>query len=168
MEYIRKEESTRKVMMGRYKTASAPDKMETIALGSCVGITLYDKEEKVGALAHVMLPSWKRVANNENRERFADSVIELMVKDLSDSGAGIQDLTAKIFGGARMFGHITGSKGAFNIGDSNVTAVRNELARVGVPIAVERVGGCKGRTITFDLSDGSVMVRDSNGNEEIT
>ncbi|MDZ7859099.1 MAG: chemotaxis protein CheD [Candidatus Krumholzibacteriota bacterium] len=168
MEYIRREESTRKVMMGRYKTASAPDKMQTIALGSCVGVTLYDKKEKIGALAHVMLPSWKRVSNNKNRERFADSVIKLMVKDLSDSGADTQDLTAKIFGGARMFDHITGSKGAFSVGDSNIIAVKNELARVGVPITVERVGGRKGRTITFDLSDGRVLVRDSNGNEEIT
>ncbi len=35
------------------------DTLVTYALGSCVGICLYDAEKKIGGLAHIMLPSSK-------------------------------------------------------------------------------------------------------------
>jgi chemotaxis protein CheD len=167
MEGIRKKEPLQKVMMAEYRTGKAPMKMLTMALGSCIGIVLYDKEKKMGALAHVMHPSWKDVSNNSNRGKFVDTAIELMISTLSDSGADVEGLIAKIFGGARMFDHIVGSRGIVQIGSANIIAARNELARLGIPIIVERVGGNKGRTIMFDLSDGSVNVRDADGNEEI-
>ncbi|MCD6379072.1 chemotaxis protein CheD [bacterium] len=167
MEGIRKEEPLQKVMMAEYRTGKAPMKMMTMALGSCVGIVLYDKETKIGALAHVMHPSWRNVRNNSNRGKFVDTAIELMISTLSDSGADAERLTAKIFGGARMFDHIVGNRGIVQIGSANITAARNELARLDIPIIVERVGGNKGRTIIFDLSNGSVNVRDADGKEEI-
>jgi len=167
MEGIKKEELLQKVMMAEYRTGKAPMKMMTMALGSCLGIVLYDKKTRIGALAHVMHPSWKNVSNNTNRGKFVDTAIENMISILSDSGVDVERLVAKIFGGARMFDNIVGAKGIVQIGSANIVAARNELERLGVPIVVERVGGNKGRMIMFDLSNGSVLVRDVNGNEEV-
>ena len=45
-----------KVGIGDYKVANAPQSLITVALGSCVGIALYDPISKVGGLSHIMLP----------------------------------------------------------------------------------------------------------------
>ena len=37
-----------------------PDVLATYALGSCVGICLYDHKAKIAGMAHIMLPSTNR------------------------------------------------------------------------------------------------------------
>ena len=46
--------------------AHAPNILVTYALGSCVGVCLYDKVNKIAGLAHILMPSSK----NSNHERF--------------------------------------------------------------------------------------------------
>ena len=45
-----------KVGMADYKVGRGPDKLLTLGLGSCIGVTLYDKRKKQGGMAHIMLP----------------------------------------------------------------------------------------------------------------
>ena len=42
-----------KVGMADYKVGNGPDKLLTLGLGSCIGITLYDKRKKQGDLCEV-------------------------------------------------------------------------------------------------------------------
>ena len=37
----------------------------TIGLGSCVGISIYDKYKKIGGLAHIMLADSRKFNNNK-------------------------------------------------------------------------------------------------------
>ena len=155
-----------KVGMAQFRVAMAPVKMMTMALGSCVGIVLYDPKLRLGGLAHVMHPNRDKVKNNTNRAKFVDSAIELMFSMLLKKGARKGRLEAKIFGGAKMFGHISQRLGVTQIGDKNVEAAREHLLRRKIPIVAECVGGSTGRTIMFDLSDGTVKVKSSHGGEE--
>ena len=41
------------VGMADFKMATAPDKLITAGLGSCIGICLYDKVVKLGVLTHI-------------------------------------------------------------------------------------------------------------------
>ncbi|HPU59108.1 MAG TPA: chemotaxis protein CheD, partial [Candidatus Avimonas sp.] len=41
------------------KVARKPDKLVSYALGSCVGICLYDKVLQVAGMAHILLPDSK-------------------------------------------------------------------------------------------------------------
>lgn len=66
-----------------------------------------------------------------------------------------------------MFDCFKGCQGVLQIGDENIAAARDVLAEQGIPIVAECIGGTKGRTIIFDISDGSVAVRFADGNEEI-
>jgi len=59
------------VGMADLKVAKNPDILTTLGLGSCVGITLYDKIQKIGGLAHVMLPTYKGF-EGQNIAKFAD------------------------------------------------------------------------------------------------
>lgn len=155
-----------KVGMAQFRVGTAPIKMMTMALGSCLGLVLYEAEAHIGAMAHAMHPRRANVKSNANRAKFVDSAIWLMVNRMIKHGANRDRITAKIFGGAKMFDYFTGSRGVLQIGEKNLIAAREELKHFGIPIIAECVGGSRGRTIVFDVTDGSVLVRDAYGNEE--
>ena len=155
------------VGVAQFRLGHAPARLTTMALGSCLGIVLYDASTKTGALAHAMHPRRERVKNNANRAKFVDTVIPAIIGRMIRWGARRERIVAKIFGGARMFDSYAGCPGVLQIGDENVIAAREALAKLGVPIEAECVGGSSGRTIIFDVSDGSVRVRRTDNSEEI-
>ncbi len=155
------------VGVAQFRVGRTPLRMMTMALGSCLGIVLFDASTKVGALAHVMHPRRARVKNNANRIKFVDTAITLVVDRMVECGARRESIVAKIFGGARMFENVVGSKGVLQIGDENVATAREQFGALGIPIVAERVGGTRGRTIFFDMNDGSVRVTDIDGSEEM-
>ena len=69
-----------KVGMADLNTVKAPGILTTLGLGSCVGIALYDRYNKIAGLAHVMLPSSNEIKNNENKSKFVDTGIDLLIK----------------------------------------------------------------------------------------
>jgi len=156
-----------KVMMAEYKIMKAPARMMTMALGSCLGIVLYDEKTRLGALAHVMHPNRNKVKNNSNKGKFVDTAVDVMISGLSEAGGIPGSVTGKIFGGATMFDSNPRCRGVVQIGALNIEAARDVLSSRGIPIAGECVGGRRGRTIIFDLSDGSVLVRDITGSEKV-
>ena len=156
-----------KVGLAQYRIGRAPLRMMTLALGSCLGIVLYDGETGIGAMAHVMHPKRSKVKNNSNRAKFVDAAIGVMIERLIKRGALRNKLQAKIFGGAHMFQHVVGCPGVIQIGDENIASAREELRTRGIPLVAEDVGGEKGRTLLFDVSDGSVLVQDAYGSKEI-
>lgn len=158
--------SVTKVDVAQFRVGQAPMQMMTMALGSCLGIVLYDASTGIGALAHAMHPRRELVKNNGNRAKFVDTVIPAMIERMLQWGARRERIVAKIFGGARMFDAFKGCRGLMQIGDENIVAAREILAELAIPIATEAVGGASGRTITFDVSNGSVLVRYVNGTEE--
>ena len=143
-----------------YKTSKAPDTLVTYALGSCVGITLYDPVAHIGGLAHIMLPSSTLKANgiNGDRMKYADTAIPDLIGDLERIGASKSQLKAKIVGGANMFNTI-GTSFVDTIGDRNIEAVRSVLAGFGIPLIAEDVGSNYGRTVYFLLANGMVKVQ---------
>jgi chemotaxis protein CheD len=155
-----------KVGLAQCRVAKAPMVMVTMALGSCLGIVLFDDTTKIGALAHVMHPKRELVKNNMNRAKFVDSAIALMLGRMVKRGARRKSIVAKIFGGARMFKNINGTPGVLQIGEKNVSAAREQLGIMGVPIVAEDVGGTQGRTISFNVSDGTVLLRDAFDREK--
>jgi chemotaxis protein CheD len=155
-----------KVGMAQFKVASAPARMMTYALGSCVGIVLYDPVAKIGGLAHVMHPSSKRAQNNANRAKFVDTAVELMLSRMAKKGALRERIEAKIFGGARMFQQHSASPGVMQIGEENVRAARDELTRRNISIVAESTGGTRGRSVFFNVASGGVTVKDAQNKEE--
>jgi chemotaxis protein CheD len=153
-----------KVDVAQFRVGQAPMRIMTMALGSCLGIVLFDPEARIGALAHAMHPRRERVKNNMNRAKFVDTVIPLLVERMLQWGARRDKIVAKIFGGARMF---EGCRGILQIGDENIVAAREVLNEIGIPLIAECVGGRTGRTIVLNVSDGSVLVRRMNDTEEI-
>ena len=143
-----------------YKTSKSPDTLVTYALGSCVGIALYDSISHIGGLSHIMLPSSSLRANGiiDDRMKYADTAIPDLISELERLGAKRSSLRAKIIGGANMF-NTTGTSFVDTIGERNIEAVRQVLAQLSIPLVAEDVGANYGRTVYFLLEDGKVKVQ---------
>ncbi len=147
-----------KVGMADLNTAKPPMKLRTLGLGSCVGIILYDNKLKVGGLAHAMLPSSLELKDNKNRAKFVDTSIDQLISDMKEKGANVNNLVAKLAGGAQMF-KFTSNSEILNIGERNAKAAREKLSSLNIKLIAEDTGGNFGRTITFNPEDGTLHVR---------
>ncbi len=140
------------VGVGDMKIAQSPKVIKT-SLGSCVGVVLYDKVQKVGGMLHLMLPK----CNNRDGKpsKYADTGIPILL-DLMINRAKAKKhvLTAKIFGGAKMF---SVSSDIFDIGRSNIMETKEILDRHNIRIVASRLGGTKGHQIILDTETGIVQ-----------
>ncbi|MBU0714820.1 MAG: chemotaxis protein CheD [Verrucomicrobia bacterium] len=151
-----------KVGMAEYKVVTSPALLTSIGLGSCIGLVLYDAINKIGALAHIMLPKQSEAKNKSNPAKFADTSIDLMLAEMEARGAFKRNIKAKLFGGANMFPNVQG-KVLMNVGARNAAAVKEELTKRKIAVVAEDLGGHCGRTIVFDTRDGSVRVKTIKG-----
>ncbi|MHC6179270.1 chemotaxis protein CheD [Clostridium sp. JNZ X4-2] len=147
-----------KVGIADMNTASSPDKIITIGLGSCVGIALYDSRINIGGLAHIMLPDSTQFSSAKNPLKFADLAVPLLIEKLEKLGVNRRNLRAKIAGGASMF-NFSDKSMIMDIGNRNGIAVKNILKKYSISILAEDLGGNKGRTMIFDTSDGGVKIK---------
>ncbi len=150
------------VGVAQIRCSSSPAVLRTI-LGSCVGICIYDRIKKIGGMAHVLLPINQK--SNPNPEKYADTAIPLLVKEILRLGAKKENLTAKITGGASMF-KFGANVMLGQIGDRNIEQTKTELKKLGIAVLVEEVGGNLGRVIDFYLEDGRMKVK-AGGQEKI-
>jgi chemotaxis protein CheD len=128
----------------------------SLALGSCVGVVLYDPGSKVGALLHLLLPSQQMARDRSNPGRFPETAIPLVLAELEAAGAQRDRLTARLVGGASMFGPGAAPMG---MGERNVAAARRALAEAHIPVVAEDVLERHGRSVYVHLDDGRVEVR---------
>lgn len=129
----------------------------TYALGSCIGICLYDPAIKLAALIHVMLPI-NMETGRKSPMKYADTGIRETLKEMEGHGARRQRIVAKIAGGARMF-DVSGGGSLGTIGQRNVESVHLVLKREGIRLLHEDVGGTVARTLLFDAETGLGTVR---------
>ena len=135
----------------------------TYALGSCIGVCLYDPVTKVGGLLHIMLPL-NMEAGRKNPLKYADTGMAEMLRQMEAMGANKARLVAKIAGGAKMFEVSGGALG--NIGQRNIESIRIQLKKYGIRLLNEDVGGSVARTMLMDVATGTVSIR-SYGRPEL-
>lgn len=123
------------------------------ALGSCVAVAIYDRQNEVGGMAHVLLGNGKR--KKEGRCcMYADEAVENLIKGIISKGGRRRNLKAKIAGGASMFSSTSAGK----IGKKNVKTVRRELEDRNIPIEGEDIGGTHARNVRFKVGSMSMKV----------
>ena len=147
------------VGISEYKIAQAPTRLITVGLGSCIGTIIYDEASHIGGLSHIMLPDSQPFLHKREikPEKFADLALPAMVAELEQKIRRPR-FQAKIVGGANMFQFQT-LNAASNIGQRNIEAAEEVLARLNIPIVAKHVGGSAGRTMIVDLQDFKTMVR---------
>jgi chemotaxis protein CheD len=140
---------------------SAGEALTTYALGSCIGLAVYDPAAHIGGLLHYMLPdsSIDPARGRENPYKFADTGIPLLLDRVCARGASKRRLTVLVAGGADMLEAI----GGFEIGKRNYLALRKILWKSGLLIHGEAVGGNQSRTIRLEIGTGNLWLQESAG-----
>ena len=146
------------VGMAYLKVCRAPDNLTTLGLGSCVGVALYDPATMVSGMLHCMLPDSKRITNQQNIAKFADTGLDELVRQMMSIGAMRSRLVAKIAGGAQMFAFSSGND-MMRVGDRNVEAVKAKLMQMRIRILAEDTGKNYGRTIEFYSETGKLLIK---------
>lgn len=129
----------------------------TYALGSCIGITMYDPGLKLGGLLHIMLPS-RSDPNDPKVYKYADSGIREMIRKLTAFGMVKSRTVVKIAGGAKMF-DIKGNADFGNIGERNAAMVKKILLEERMRVTSEDTGGAYARTMVLKVDTGEVLIR---------
>ncbi|WP_196594672.1 chemotaxis protein CheD [Pectinatus sottacetonis] len=155
-----------KVGIADYKTGKAPSKIISYGLGSCIGITLYDKIAKIGGLVHIMLPDSTQARATENPAKFANTGIPLLLKEVLALGAIKSRLVAKLAGGSQMF-KFAGASDIMSIGLRNAELAKKTLTECNIKIVGEDLGGTYGRTVEIDLETGLYKIKTINKGEKI-
>ena len=147
-------------------SSSKEDEIVTYALGSCLGITVYDPVGQIGAMAHVMLPSSTidRVKAGSNPCIFVDSGVKKLFWDAYKAGAVRNRLIVTAAGGACANG--LEQDDYFQIGKRNVTILRNLLWKNGIILKNCDFGGNLARTMSLNINSGEVLIR-TNGNVRV-
>lgn len=146
------------VGMGEGIVAYSPYIISTYGIGSCVVVTVYDTYNRIGGLAHVMLPDVNSVKQIIAPYQCADKAITALLKWMHRDGAVRDKIVAKVIGGAKMFLFTGGGDGS-NLGERNTASVRRILKEERIPIISEDTEGNYGRRVDFYLDSGKVVVK---------
>jgi chemotaxis protein CheD len=135
------------------------DSLITYALGSCLGITIYDPIARVGALLHIMLPdsSIDPAKAQQNPWMFVDTGFPKMIDDCVAAGARKERMILKVAGGACAHGNPDADY--FQIGKRNFVMLRKLLWQRGLLLKAYDVGGSHSRTMSLDLVNGEVQLK---------
>lgn len=156
-----------RVGMADYKVGRAPASLISYGLGSCIGISLYDPQAKVGGLLHIMLPDSTQARPTDNPAKFADTGLPLMLQKVLELGASRSRLVAKMAGGAQMFAFANATD-IMRVGARNAEAAKKILQDMNIRLIAEDTGGTYGRTVQIDLETGVYKVKTiDKGEKEI-
>jgi chemotaxis protein CheD len=142
---------------------SPADTLITYALGSCIGVSIFDPAARVGGLLHFMLPDSAIDADRgvPNPFKYADTGIARLLEGAAQRGALTRRLIVRVAGGAQ----VVNDRGRFNIGLRNYQALRRMLGKCGLVLHGEAVGGTVSRNVRLDLATGKFWMREAGGPE---
>jgi len=133
----------------------------TYSLGSCIGVSIWDPEAKVGGLLHYMLPesALSPEKAKANPAMFADTGIPALFQAAYDLGAVKKRIIVKVAGGSQLLD----DNGTFNIGKRNYVMLRKIFWKNGILIDAENVGGSVSRTMCLHCDTGTVTLKTRDG-----
>lgn len=126
-------------------------------LGSCVGLFIYDRVNKISGAAHVVLSEELEKHTTYN----AKTAFEKVIEEIEKIGGNRNALRAKIVGGADLF------KSGLKIGERNINELKKLILDNKIFLAGQDVGGSKSRTARFNTVNGNLSVSSQNTNYAI-
>src|SRR5690606_4888940 len=138
---------------GDFWFGCAPAHLYTI-LGSCISITLWHPQRKVGGMCHYLLPKMELSLAPQQMGRTAGEAMALFLQAIRRYGTRPGEYQVKVFGGASLLIESPGAQLAHQVSTQNVAPARQLLRESGFQIVSESVGGRASRKLVFDLTTG--------------
>ena len=141
-------------------SSDTEERLVTYALGSCLGVSVYDPVARVGGLLHVMLPTGAIDPEKmlQNPSMFVDSGVPALFKECYKLGARKERMIVKVAGGSHTVS--TDEDDKYQIGKRNLLALRRLLWMNGVMLHAQETGGVQlSRTMWLDVGTGEVTLK---------
>ncbi|TVR54796.1 MAG: chemotaxis protein CheD [Puniceicoccaceae bacterium] len=131
--------------------------LSTYALGSCIGLIVWDPAATVGGLLHFMLPEASLSPDKASAQpaMFGDSGMAFLLQSLRGLKADPSRLRAFCAGGASVLS----GPDMFRIGERNTKMAQGLLARHRIPCVGAETGGINNRTVHLDIGQGQVTLK---------
>jgi putative nucleotidyltransferase with HDIG domain len=123
----------------------------TACLGTCVGITLCDRDAKIGGLLHLLLPQPTGPELHYPPETYASTGMPIFIRAMCDAGASKDRIEACVGGGA-LVGPVSEMDLALNIGGQTAEIVESILKQEGINIIKLETGGYFSCKLSLDMN----------------
>lgn len=149
------------VQTGEVEVVGGSFILKSTAIGSCLVITAYDPKNKVGALAHIMLPG-KAHRKTEEKTRYAADAINEMISRLTDAGTKRDDIEICLVGAGNVLKKVND-----NICQANIDSVIQILRQKRLAIKGAVLGGVERKGVALELESGSVFYTEGDLEEKL-
>lgn len=146
------------VTSGTYMISRQKSEIMQAYLGSCVGVTLYDRKAGIGGLIHLLLPEPPSVDLTWDPEVSAVTGMPIFIDSLCRQGARKERLQACIAGGALM-DPISLADLMLDIGGRTAEMAQHILQKEKIKIRQIEVGGCFSCCISLDLTTWETTIK---------
>jgi chemotaxis protein CheD len=155
-----------KLLPGDYYVTREDEVLDTV-LGSCVSACIRNPRLKIGGMNHFMLPrpsgtgndTWESLAGRATR--YGTASMEQLINRILNAGGARSDLEVKIFGGGKVLSSLS------DVGNHNVSFVRDFLRQEGLKVSSEDVGDVCPRHVQYFPLTGRVRVRHLNARQDV-
>ena len=147
------------VNTGEVRTARNKTTLRAMAIGSCIVITGYDRNNKAGAMAHIMLPG-SAPARESQKNKYTTDAVDELIKQMARTGTS--DIEVCLVGGGNVL-----QRDDDTICERNIESVMQFLKKKNIPIKACAVGGTERRTVRFDVETGTVTYSEGDSKEKL-
>ncbi|WP_419785849.1 chemotaxis protein CheD [Pseudodesulfovibrio sp.] len=133
----------------------------TTVLGSCLAVTMHAPKHGIGTICHAFLPDSSDDKRHTDPQicRYVDTALQNMLESMDRLGVPRRDIVIKMFGGSTGIAVRGMEFSSYNIGRRNIEMARKLLRFARLDVAVEDVGGARGRKLMFHTGTGEVWLK---------
>ena len=150
------------VFTGEVKAGADGCELTSHAIGSCVVVTAYDRKQKVGAMAHIMLPGKAPLKPRLEKTKYAADAVKKMMELLQGMGASMNALEICLIGGGNVL-----KREDCRISSDNLFSIEKILRELGFTVKKHAVGGIIRRTARLDTGNGCVYYSEDGSEEKL-
>jgi chemotaxis protein CheD len=145
--------------MGEIKHGDSSGAIGCHGLGSCIAIFAFDARSSQGWVIHVVLPESDGRPADDLEGRYMDRAFDALARLVSEKGLSFPRLKFVAVGGANVFKFGGGSANLnLEIGARNIESLKQNLAKRGLRLTAEKLGGDRAASTYLCLDSGEVYV----------
>ena len=149
---------------GELYISDKPTAVSTI-LGSCVSITMFHRQLKLGAICHGLLPKCKHSKKRgchktcKDLDKYVDCAFIHMKQQFLTYSINHDEIEVKLFGGAEILLPHDHTKGIITVGEKNIKVATQLINAEGFKIMASDTGGSSGRKLFFLPHTGEIYLK---------
>ncbi len=145
------------ISAGHLKADKKSSNIYQAYLGTCLGVALYDKSNKIGGMIHILLPEPPGFSGTDFPEKYASTGIPMLLNKIISLGSSPENLKASITGGA-LVGPVSQQDIGLDIGGRSADIAQSILKKAGIEIVTSETGGFFTCTLELNMETGETII----------